>query len=166
MRYHDITKDDMKNGDGLRVVLWVAGCTHHCRDCRTQSPGTQRTVQNSTKQRGRVQRSLKKLHFRPDVFRWRSALSGQSGDGNEACSARQERISGQDNLAVYRLSLGRGAQPVGFCRCRCLRGWQVCSRAEGYEAFVEGQQKPAGHRCEKDAHGRSRGRGDFTLRRL
>ena len=23
MRYHDITKDDMLNGDGLRVVLWV-----------------------------------------------------------------------------------------------------------------------------------------------
>ena len=38
MRYHDITKDDMKNGDGLRVVLWVAGCTHHCRDC--QNPVT------------------------------------------------------------------------------------------------------------------------------
>lgn len=38
MRYHDITKDDMKNGDGLRVVLWVAGCAHHCRDC--QNPVT------------------------------------------------------------------------------------------------------------------------------
>ena len=23
MNYHDITKDDMLNGDGLRVVLWV-----------------------------------------------------------------------------------------------------------------------------------------------
>ena len=33
MRYHNITKDDMKNGDGLRVVLWVAGCSHHCKDC-------------------------------------------------------------------------------------------------------------------------------------
>ena len=22
MRYHNITKDDMRNGDGLRVVLW------------------------------------------------------------------------------------------------------------------------------------------------
>lgn len=33
MRYHDITKDDMRNGDGLRVVLWVAGCEHCCRDC-------------------------------------------------------------------------------------------------------------------------------------
>lgn len=34
MRYHDITKDDMKNGDGLRVVLWVAGCLHHCKECQ------------------------------------------------------------------------------------------------------------------------------------
>ncbi len=31
--YHNITHDDMKNGDGLRVVLWVAGCEHHCAQC-------------------------------------------------------------------------------------------------------------------------------------
>lgn len=34
MRYHNITKDDMLNGDGLRVVLWVAGCGHHCEGCQ------------------------------------------------------------------------------------------------------------------------------------
>lgn len=33
MRYHNITKDDMLNGDGLRVVLWVSGCSHGCRGC-------------------------------------------------------------------------------------------------------------------------------------
>ncbi len=33
MRYHNITTDDMKNGDGLRTVLWVAGCEHHCKSC-------------------------------------------------------------------------------------------------------------------------------------
>lgn len=33
MRYHNITKDDMLNGDGLRVVLWVAGCEHCCKEC-------------------------------------------------------------------------------------------------------------------------------------
>lgn len=33
MRYHNITKDDMLNGDGLRVVLWVAGCSHCCEGC-------------------------------------------------------------------------------------------------------------------------------------
>ena len=33
MRYHNITTDDMLNGDGLRVVLWVAGCGHACPGC-------------------------------------------------------------------------------------------------------------------------------------
>ena len=38
MTYHNITKEDMLNGDGLRVVLWVAGCNHHCQGC--QNPQT------------------------------------------------------------------------------------------------------------------------------
>ena len=38
MNYHNIKKDDMLNGDGLRVVLWVAGCNHHCQGC--QNPQT------------------------------------------------------------------------------------------------------------------------------
>lgn len=33
MRYHNITKDDMLNGSGLRVVLWVSGCSHKCEGC-------------------------------------------------------------------------------------------------------------------------------------
>ena len=38
MNYHNITVDDMLNGDGLRTVLWVSGCMHHCRGC--QNPQT------------------------------------------------------------------------------------------------------------------------------
>lgn len=34
MNYHNITHDDMSNGDGLRVVLWLAGCEHHCDGCQ------------------------------------------------------------------------------------------------------------------------------------
>lgn len=34
MRFHNITKDDMLNGEGLRVVLWVSGCTHACNGCQ------------------------------------------------------------------------------------------------------------------------------------
>lgn len=33
MNYFTITKDDMLNGDGLRVVLWLSGCSHHCEGC-------------------------------------------------------------------------------------------------------------------------------------
>lgn len=38
MNYHNITKDDMLNGDGLRVVLWISGCNHCCEGC--QNPQT------------------------------------------------------------------------------------------------------------------------------
>lgn len=38
INYHNITHDDMNNGDGLRVVLWLSGCSHHCYDC--QNPQT------------------------------------------------------------------------------------------------------------------------------
>lgn len=34
MRYHNITHDDMLNGEGLRTVLWVSGCDHHCQNCQ------------------------------------------------------------------------------------------------------------------------------------
>lgn len=34
MRYHNITKADMLNGEGLRVVLWCSGCSHHCMACQ------------------------------------------------------------------------------------------------------------------------------------
>lgn len=36
MRYHNITNDDMLNGIGLRVVLWVSGCEHKCHNCHNK----------------------------------------------------------------------------------------------------------------------------------
>ena len=38
LHYHNITAEDIKNGDGLRTVLWLAGCEHHCPGC--QNPVT------------------------------------------------------------------------------------------------------------------------------
>lgn len=38
MNYHNILHDDMRNGDGLRVVLFVSGCDHKCYEC--QNPQT------------------------------------------------------------------------------------------------------------------------------
>ncbi|MDO5304791.1 MAG: anaerobic ribonucleoside-triphosphate reductase activating protein [bacterium] len=34
MNYHNLPNEDMLNGDGLRVVLWVSGCTHQCPECQ------------------------------------------------------------------------------------------------------------------------------------
>lgn len=33
MKYHKITYPDINNGEGFRVTLWVAGCSHHCKGC-------------------------------------------------------------------------------------------------------------------------------------
>ena len=38
MRYHNITTQDMLNGEGLRVVLWLSHCEHKCNFC--QNPQT------------------------------------------------------------------------------------------------------------------------------
>lgn len=38
MNYHSITYPDQNNGDGLRVVLWLSGCSHNCYKC--QNPQT------------------------------------------------------------------------------------------------------------------------------
>lgn len=38
MRYHNITKCDLLNGDGIRVVLWISGCKLRCPGC--QNPQT------------------------------------------------------------------------------------------------------------------------------
>lgn len=38
MFYHNILHDDMLNGSGLRVVLFVSGCSHSCQGC--QNPQT------------------------------------------------------------------------------------------------------------------------------
>lgn len=52
MNYLSISYDDMLNGDGLRCVLWVAGCEHQCKGCHNQhtwnasqgNPITQETI--------------------------------------------------------------------------------------------------------------------------
>ena len=38
MNYHNITMDDMVNGEGLRTTLFVSGCEHRCYGC--QNPQT------------------------------------------------------------------------------------------------------------------------------
>lgn len=34
MNYLQISHCNQVNGDGNRVVLWVAGCSHHCKGCQ------------------------------------------------------------------------------------------------------------------------------------
>ena len=38
MNYHKIEKFSTNNGNGIRVVLWVSGCSLNCKNC--QNPET------------------------------------------------------------------------------------------------------------------------------
>ena len=38
MNYHDIVHNDIMNGPGIRVTLFISGCSHHCHNC--QNPQT------------------------------------------------------------------------------------------------------------------------------
>ena len=33
MNYADIKRNDAANGPGVRISLFVSGCTHHCKGC-------------------------------------------------------------------------------------------------------------------------------------
>ena len=33
LRILDITAPDINNGNGIRITLWVSGCTHKCKGC-------------------------------------------------------------------------------------------------------------------------------------
>lgn len=38
MNYIKLETENVISGDGLRVVLWLSGCSHHCKNC--QNPQT------------------------------------------------------------------------------------------------------------------------------
>lgn len=69
MKYHNITTDDMNNGDGLRVVLWVSGCEHHCKCC--QNPVTwnkDEGIEFGIRERKEIYRELNKKHITGITF--------------------------------------------------------------------------------------------------
>ena len=36
IRFHNISTCDVNNGEGFRVTLGVAGCSHHCKGCQNE----------------------------------------------------------------------------------------------------------------------------------
>lgn len=36
MNYTRVTDCDFNNGEGVRVTLWISGCSHHCPGCQNE----------------------------------------------------------------------------------------------------------------------------------
>lgn len=72
MNYADIKQYDVANGPGIRISLFVSGCTHHCKECFNQEtwdfnygkPFTQETIDTIIE------------YMKPDFIRGLTLLGG------------------------------------------------------------------------------------------
>jgi anaerobic ribonucleoside-triphosphate reductase activating protein len=76
MNYADLRPIDVANGPGIRVSLFVSGCTHHCRECF--NPETWDFGYGAPFTDGEVQAVLN--HLAPGHIRGLSLLGGEPLD--------------------------------------------------------------------------------------
>ena len=147
MRYHNITKDDMLNGDGLRVVLWVSGCDHCCRDCHnpvTWDPNGGLPFDEEAK--AELFEALDRDYISGITFSGGDPLYfGNRMDVTELAGEIRERFSWKDDLALHRLYLRGDQRPGSHGVCRCAGGRRVRGKAEGQSALLAGKRQSAGH---------------------
>ena len=107
MRYHNITKDDMLNGDGLRAVLWVAGCTHKCKGCH--NPVTwdiEGGIPFDEAAKEELFEALKPDYITGVTFSGGDPLPGKSCRSCGISKRDQRNISRENHLVIYRILLG------------------------------------------------------------
>ena len=73
MNYADIKKVDVANGPGVRVSLFVSGCTHHCEECF--NPETWDFSYGSPFGQAEIEKIL--ILLSPDHIRGLSLLGGE-----------------------------------------------------------------------------------------
>lgn len=73
MNYHKIEKISIANGTGIRTVLWVSGCTHHCKGCH--NPQTWDVASGKL-----FDEEAKKELFEALSNNWNSGLTLSGGD--------------------------------------------------------------------------------------
>lgn len=63
MNYHKIILNDTANGDGIRVTLFVSGCSLHCSDCHNPQCWSQHSGQPFTDDTiGEIMKELSKSY--------------------------------------------------------------------------------------------------------
>ena len=103
MNYGKIIYCDTANGIGCRTVLFVSGCTHHCKGCFNDMAWPFNYGKEYTKEtENKILESLK-----PDYIRGLSILGGKPGGGLEPDKKSQKRITKKRYLGVFRVSVGR-----------------------------------------------------------
>ena len=148
MRYHNITKEDMLNGDGLRTVLWLAGCSHAC-------PGCQNPMTWDVKGGLPFDEEAKQELFEALAPSWISGATFSASLAEPERSGKSDRrnprkVPGKDDLAVYRISVGRHPGSSVSEKRGCPGGRTVRGSRKRCDPALERQREPESHRCETD----------------
>ncbi len=101
-RIHDITHDDMKNGTGLRVVLWVSGCSHHCAGCHNpQTWDSNNGIEFTPWEEGEFFEWLSKPWTEGATFSGGDPLHPTNRDGIGELSIKAKNIFPDKNIWIY-----------------------------------------------------------------
>lgn len=117
MKYHNITYPDMNNGDGLRVVLWLSGCSHHCKGCQnpqTWNPDSGIEFDLSAKEE--IFEQLSNDYINGITFSGGDPLHKNNID--EVLNLISEIRATFPNKTVW-LYTGYKIEEIGFCKAMC-----------------------------------------------
>ena len=172
MNYASIKSCDIANGPGVRVSLFVSGCTHHCKDCFNAEAWDFNYGEPFTDE---VMDKLLRL-LAPDYVRGITYLGGEPFDprnqeGLLLLSRKIREHLPEKSIWAFTGYVYGGNLPIvpdgrALIGARRSGGRTVHRRAEKFESPLPGLEQPAAHRYEKNARGRrghSLGRGAVIL---
>lgn len=146
MRYHNITKDDMLNGDGLRVVLWVAGCDHGCKGCQnpvTWDPNGGLIFDETAKQE--IFEQMEKSYIAGITFSGGDPLHWRNVEEVTALAKElKEKYPKKNHMAVHRIFMGRNPRFGYSALSGRSGGRRICRGREGYCLKMERKRKSEG----------------------
>lgn len=121
MNYGEIKKYDIANGEGVRVSLFVSGCTHHCKGCFNPETWNFAYGEPFT---GEVQEELLK-YLEPEYISGLTLLGGEpfEVENQKALTSFlqevRDRYPGKDIWCYTGYTLEKDLLSEGSVRCEC-----------------------------------------------
>jgi len=109
MHYGELKKCDIANGIGVRVTLFVSGCTNHCPDCfQPQTWDFDYGKEFTEDTKAEIFAELDKPFVNGLTVLGGEPFEPRNQRGAAAAAAGgQGEVSGQDHMVLYRVPAGR-----------------------------------------------------------
>ena len=146
MNYADIRPIDVANGPGIRVSLFVSGCTHACPECFNPEAWDFSYGQPFTQaEAGQILQALEKPYIKGSPSWGRALPPRQPGRSSGSCASGAGPLPGKGHLVLFRLSVrgpvlqqSGGPQPGVVGAAGCSGGRSICGWTEKPGAAVPG----------------------------